>query len=76
MLHFQAHFNGLASTVPTEMELAQKLLPEVPTTRVTPNEISPVLGKFISQGGSILAFLIVLCFLTQAITSLVKAIKA
>jgi hypothetical protein len=76
MLHSQTHGSGLVFAALTQMKLAQEAPSEIPTVQISQNDLSPIIGKFISQGGSILAFLIVLCFLTQAITSLVKAIKS
>jgi hypothetical protein len=75
MLSSQAHSSGLFSTVPIQMKLALEIPSTVSTVQSPSLDLPPMLSKFVSQGGSILAFLIVLCFLTQAITSLVKAIK-
>jgi hypothetical protein len=75
MLSSQTHSSGLFSAVPIQMKVALEIPSTVSTVQGPSLNLSPMLSRFVSQGGSILAFLIVLCFLTQALTSLVKAIK-
>jgi hypothetical protein len=71
-----SHSNELISGVPNQSKSELKLSSEIPVVQVPIIDLTPLVGKLMSQEGSILLFLIVLCALTQMLTSLVKAIKS
>jgi hypothetical protein len=74
MTNFQPHFGGLFLTTPNNVKPSPKATSEI-SVALIPKELAPVLSQLNLPGGSILAFLLVLCFLVPALTSLVKAIK-
>jgi hypothetical protein len=82
MSYIHSRADGLSITVPKQIEIPSELRSETQVASLTHQEISPLLSKFLLQGGSILAFLILLWLLLQqldrllkTLTSLVKAIK-
>jgi hypothetical protein len=82
MSYANSHTNGLISAVPNQLETAQELRSETQVASLPLQELTPLLSKFLLQGGSILVFLILIWLLLQqlnrllqALTSLVKAIK-